>query len=114
MSDELAAVRARLEQIKADLLAPDETARDATRPVVLDQTSVGRLSRMDAMQGQAMAVASQARRQLQMRRIDAALARLDAGEYGFCTRCGEDINPRRLEFDPTTPLCIECATKDEP
>jgi DnaK suppressor protein len=102
-------LRARLLQMRAELLTTDDTARDAARPVTLDQSSVGRVSRMDAMQGQAMAVAAQQRRALQLRGIEAALARIDAGEFGICQSCGKDIDPRRLEFDPTAALCIACA-----
>jgi len=81
--------------------------------VELDQASVGRLSRMDAMQGQAMAIASQQRSENQLRLIEAALARIAAGDYGICLRCEEDINPRRLALDPTLPLCIACASARE-
>jgi DnaK suppressor protein len=105
--------RARLLQMRAELLTTDDTARDAARPVTLDQSSVGRVSRMDAMQGQAMAVAAQQRRALQMRGIETALARIDAGEFGVCQSCGEDIDPQRLEFDPTSALCIACASARE-
>ena len=79
------------------------------RPVELDQQSVGRLSRMDALQVQAMAQAQEGRRQDQLRRIDAALRRLADGEYGACVECGEDIPAKRLEIDPTVVRCVDCA-----
>lgn len=79
--------------------------------VVLDQTTVGRLSRMDALQTQAMALETERRREVELKRIDMALERMDAGEYGACTSCGEDIQPKRLEMDPATPVCIDCASK---
>ena len=85
----------------------------ATATVVLDQSSVGRLSRMDALQGQAMAQASQRRRVDQLRRIAAALARIDSGDYGYCLDCDEEIAPGRLAGDPAVTLCIECAGKRE-
>ncbi|WP_119165708.1 TraR/DksA family transcriptional regulator [Algihabitans albus] len=77
--------------------------------VELDQTRVGRLSRMDALQGQAMAQATEARRQQEIRRLEAALQRLADGEYGACTVCGEEIAPKRLGLDPATPSCVDCA-----
>lgn len=96
--------------LKTDLLSvKDATAADR-KPVELDQARVGRLSRMDALQDQAMAQAVDDRRGLQIKRIDAALSRVEAGEYGFCTTCGEDIEPRRLELDPATPQCLKCAS----
>jgi DnaK suppressor protein len=102
-----------LERFRQDLLATDATGRDAAGTVILDQSSVGRLSRMDAMQGQAMAIEAQRRRELQLKRIELALARIAAGEYGVCMGCDEDIDPRRLEVDPTATLCIACASKQE-
>jgi len=95
------------------LLANQESAKDATRPVMLDQSSVGRLSRMDAMQGQAMAVATQRRRSMQLQRIQSALARIERGDYGLCAVCEEEIALRRLLSDPAVPLCIDCAAKQE-
>lgn len=75
---------------------------------MLDQQSVGRLSRMDAMQQQQMARATAARRDAEARRIRAALARLADGDYGYCTDCGEKIDPARLERDPAVPKCLDC------
>ncbi len=81
------------------------------KPVILDQTEVGRLSRMDAMQIQAMAIETDRRRKVELQRIKAALRRLDEGEYGICVSCGRAIAKKRLENDPTAPICIACAEK---
>ena len=86
-----------------------EASDESAQPVSLDQTSVGRLSRMDAMQGQAMAQATQARRAQLLRGIQAALVRLENGEYGLCQACDEPINTKRLEIDPVAEFCISCA-----
>jgi DnaK suppressor protein len=51
------------------------------------------------------------RRELQQ--IDAALARLEAGEYGLCVDCDQEIDPRRLKALPYALLCAECATRRE-
>lgn len=90
------------------LQASGDTA-GARATVTLDQQSVGRLSRVDAMQGQEIAKSQEARRQAQLRRIAAALKRLDEGEYGYCATCGEDIAQKRLEIDPAAATCINCA-----
>ena len=101
--------RARLaERLDALRNASGATADDR-RPVELDQSSVGRLSRMDAMQVQAMAQASERRRGDEIRRIEAALQRIAEDEYGWCLRCGDEIALPRLEADPTATLCIDCA-----
>ncbi len=85
----------------------------AAAPVELDQTRVGRLSRMDAMQEQAMAKASQQRLGIELKRIDGALRRLDEGGYGECLGCGDDIAEGRLQVDPAATLCIQCASRQE-
>jgi len=68
---------------------------------------------MDALQAQAMSQASGRRREMMLQKISAALERVDNGDYGLCQSCGEMINRKRLEFDPTAVLCIECAIKAE-
>ncbi|MCZ6804641.1 MAG: TraR/DksA C4-type zinc finger protein [Proteobacteria bacterium] len=85
----------------------------AAKPVELDQTTVGRLSRMDAMQAQAMSIEAKRRREIEHLRINAALKRLEEGVYGECLECVEMIPAARLEFDPSTPFCIKCAERKE-
>ena len=92
------------------LLAVMKLNADDSRPVELDQTRIGRLSRMDALQGQAMAQETERRRKNELQRIDAALVRVEKGDYGYCVTCGEEISEKRLALDPSTPLCIDCAS----
>jgi DnaK suppressor protein len=68
---------------------------------------------MDAMQAQAMSIETKRRRSIMLQRIESALKRMDQGEFGLCLRCEEEIDPKRLEFDPTTLMCIECANMAE-
>ncbi len=98
-------------KLQAVLLAVEQSGQEAAQTVELDQTAVGRVSRMDALQGQAMAKESQQRRSIQLQRIKASLQRIEKGVFGLCLRCGEDIHLKRLEFDPTAPLCIDCANQ---
>jgi DnaK suppressor protein len=105
----LAEIRGALLAEKESLRRMSESAGSGRRPVELDQQSVGRLSRMGAMQVQAMEIEGERRRQERIRRIDAALARVERGEFGDCVRCGEAIDPKRLALDLTTPLCAECS-----
>lgn len=81
--------------------------------VSLDQSCVGRLSRMDAMQAQAMNQAAQRRREAEYLRLQAALLRLEHDDYGFCEECDELISEGRLMIDLSARLCIECAAKRE-
>lgn len=106
---ELERFRQKLLQLRTDLLALEEASAAAGKPVELDQTRVGRLSRMDAIQGQQMAQETSRRRQYRLSAIGGALRRIDAGEFGCCTVCGEEIDRRRLDFDPANARCVGCA-----
>ena len=104
------------DKYKAKLLARREDldqlsamSSDSRQTVTLDQQSVGRLSRMDALQGQAMALATEERREQERARVDAALRRIESGDFGFCLKCEEEIDPRRLDLNPATALCLSCA-----
>ncbi len=94
---------------RAELLEVDESGKAAAATVELDQARVGRLSRMDALQQQAMAVATDRRRGLELTRIAAALRRIEAGEFGRCRECDEEIAFARLEVEPAATLCVGCA-----
>lgn len=110
MSVDPVAARAALEAARAALQGQTDDSAGSRRPVELDQSSVGRLSRIDAMQMQAMALASQRRREVELVRIEAALARIADGSYGECVSCGEAIAPSRLALDPAIATCIGCAS----
>lgn len=100
--DILIARRDELQQLSAG-------SADARETVTLDQQSVGRLSRMDALQQQAMAQATERQRAAELVKINQALERISEGEYGYCVECGEDIPAKRLEIDPAASQCIRCA-----
>ncbi|MBT5416220.1 MAG: TraR/DksA family transcriptional regulator [Rhodospirillaceae bacterium] len=106
---ELRAVREKLEARLAELADQGERTRADRAPVQLDQSKVGRLSRMDAMQVQAMSAETQRRREAEAKRIDAALARIASGGYGYCVRCEAPIPRKRLDLNPAAPTCIACA-----
>ena len=106
-------MRERLLKLRAELEAVAATGDASAAVVELDQSKVGRLSRMDAMQAQSMAKAASQRRETMLLRITAALERMDDDEYGLCMQCDDPINPKRLEFDPTALLCIDCANARE-
>ena len=86
------------------------SGRDAQSVVELDQQAIGRLSRMDALQNQAMAKAQQANRDVETRRLLAALERLERGEFGYCEDCGERIPDGRLTLDLAASKCVSCAS----
>ena len=108
---ELARIRQQLLQLQQELLDLNESGDQASAVVELDQSRVGRLSRMDALQDQAMAQEQKRRRAQELQQIAAALQRIDSGDYGYCLECGNEIASKRLEFNPSAPLCIDCAGK---
>ncbi len=99
-------IRERLQTLSAQ----SEMGRDGQAVVQLDQQSVGRLSRMDALQNQAMAKAQQARRDAETTGLKAALARIAEDDFGFCDACGDPIPPKRLELNLTATRCVSCAS----
>jgi len=101
--------RTKLLQRQVELDDLRAMSSDARAAVTLDQSSVGRLSRMDAMQQQQMALATERNRERDLQRIKAALKRIDDGDYGYCITCGEEIAKKRLAFDPAVPTCVDCA-----
>ncbi len=103
------AYRALLLQKQAEIAELQNMSADARATVTLDQSSVGRVSRIDALQRQAMAQATEQAREAELARIAAALARIDDGSYGYCLSCGEEIAEKRLQFDPAVPTCVGCA-----
>ncbi|GBE41440.1 RNA polymerase-binding transcription factor DksA [bacterium BMS3Bbin09] len=105
--------RNKLLKLRKELQLIEKSGNDAAKIVELDQSSVGRLSRMDAMQAQAMSKESNRRREIKMKRIESALQRIENDEFGYCLSCEEEIAPKRLEFDPSALLCIECADRGE-
>lgn len=99
--------------LRESLLKAQETGEEAEQTVELDQTRVGRLSRMDAMQAQAMSKETGRRRREKLLQIEAALRRIENDEYGYCQQCGEEIASARLSVDPTVLFCISCAEASE-
>ena len=108
-SEEPNGVETRLRALRDEVLLEKAKAAEGTAPVELDQARLGRLSRMDEMQQQAMALELDRRRDIQLKRIEGAFLRLEKGTYGDCARCGEVIDEKRLDFDPTVFLCVGCA-----
>jgi DnaK suppressor protein len=107
--EQLEMFREELLRMVARLERSMRTTDASARPVTLDQTSVGRLSRIDAIQNQSLAQGMQERERQKLAFLQAALRRLDEGTYGICTGCGEPILPERLAFFPEIPTCVQCA-----
>jgi len=102
--------RKRLIELRDEIHHLSETTVEDRKTVELDQTMVGRLSRMDALQNQAMQIETERRRSVELQRIDSALQRIEDGDFGYCVSRGEAIEVKRLEYDPTVPNCVGCAS----
>jgi DnaK suppressor protein len=109
MPPDLELARQRLDERRRAIEAESRLAEESRQTVELDQQSVGRLSRADAMQAQAMAEAQERNRQHELVRIEMALRRIEAGDYGYCSECGEEIADGRLAIDPMAERCVNCA-----
>ncbi|WP_177421066.1 TraR/DksA family transcriptional regulator [endosymbiont of Lamellibrachia barhami] len=109
--EEMEQIRQQLLCLKSKLQELEETFKETNKPLELDQARVGRLSRMDAMQAQEMALEASRRRQSQLLKVEGALRRIESGEYGYCFVCGKEIGIRRLSVDPANTRCMECAEK---
>jgi DnaK suppressor protein len=82
---------------------------EAAAPVELDQTTVGRLSRMDSLQSQGLSRSLQEREEMKLILLREALARLEGGSYGLCVTCGGEVPFERLYVFPEAPSCTSCA-----
>ena len=110
----LEALKQQLENRKKELLQTSTSTAEDRAPVELDQAMQGRLSRMDALQQREMALATQRRREVDLVRIQAALQRMESGDFGYCLICDEEIAAGRLNSDAAEPLCVECASSARP
>lgn len=91
-----------------ELLELKQSLKKSAATVMLDQNSVGRLSRMDAMQAQQMAIESERRCEQHLIQIKAAMKRIENDDYGHCEVCDEEIILGRLSIDPAATRCVEC------
>jgi len=105
-------IEALREQLDADLGRLERSMRatgEALEPVKLDQTAVGRLSRIDALRSQGLTRNLQERERVRLAQIQGAFRRMDSGKYGVCVDCGEAVPFGRLYVMPETPSCASCA-----
>ena len=98
-------------RLRSELNEQEESSKDTAKTVELDQSRVGRLTRMDALQVQQIALEASRRRRHHLLSIEGALRRIESGEYGNCFICGDEIDIRRLNIDPTSTRCKECVEK---
>jgi len=98
-----------LRELEGELIEFIDAVADATQTEELDQGQQGRLSRIDAMQAQKMAIAQRDRAVVRLKRVRNILETTDDEEFGCCGECGDPIPLPRLMARPDSVLCIECA-----
>lgn len=99
-----AEITAELERLERSMRATDR----GLRPVELDQTAVGRLSRMDELQNQAMSKNLREREDMKLGGLLGALRRIEEGTFGRCSECDAAIPVDRLEIFPEASTCVDC------
>ncbi|MDT8367787.1 MAG: TraR/DksA C4-type zinc finger protein [Longimicrobiales bacterium] len=107
-AEQIAELRDEIDRILARLERSMAVSDKATATVELDQTAVGRLSRMDSLQNQSMANNLAERERARHAQLRAARARIDAGSFGVCEACGGAIEAGRLFVFPETTECLRC------
>ncbi len=105
---DLGSIEERLRVELAEVLAALVNVTDSASIVALDQSAVGRVSRGDALQQQAIAISRQQRLDIRRRKLVAALNRLAAGSYGMCCECEVTLDQARLDSDLAVVFCIDC------
>ena len=110
--EETQELRDDLESLCDELRSFIDTSAEGSRPVDLDEP-IGRLSRMDALQQQSMAKANRGAAEQRLQRVEAALRRVAAHEYGNCLRCEEPGGFKRRKAQPDAVLCIACQSQRE-
>lgn len=112
-SKQISALTAGLEQLSSDLHEQIELAKPAASSVILDQSKIGRLSRMDAMQQQHMADSTLQHTKEKLKLVTKALNKISEDKYGFCVLCDEIITFARLQVSPEAQLCLRCQSQKE-
>ena len=110
LRDEPAVARRLLTERRAEVARMLEVVEDAAA-VEADPQRVGGTSRLDELQQREIASDAARRRRRELLRIEAALERVESGEYGHCLACGAPIPEARLDLDPAAVLCMDCAAR---
>ena len=107
--DQVAELAADLDRVLRKLERSMRATEEAMRPVTLDQSAVGRLSRIDSLQNQGLTRNLQERERAKLGQVVTAFQRMEKGTYGLCVECGHEIPFERLLVFPETPTCTPCS-----
>lgn len=96
-------ITSRIEETKKDI----EELTELVKPIPLD-ASIGRISRMDAINNKTINESSLREKKQQLKKLERALENSESDSFGICTKCGEEIPFGRLEYLPHTTRCVKC------
>lgn len=97
-------IRNQIQELRLEIRNMEEHSQT----VSLDQP-IGRLSRMDSLTSQGIALSTLNKAKIRLARLEMALQRVEDSEFGICENCGEDIALKRLKALPESTLCVHCA-----
>ena len=106
-------IKKRLLELEAGLLESIENAKQSSKPVKLDQQSIGRVSRIDAIQQQQISLSALQRQERQLNQVKQALQKIDDKDFGYCRMCEELIKETRLLARPEHNICLACTKSGE-
>ena len=97
-------IKSLIKNLKVEI---DQLEEDA-KPVS-PENSIGRISRMDAINNKSVVEASLRNRKSKLSKLQLALSKINKPGFGMCTRCKSQINPKRLMLLPESDKCVRCA-----
>ena len=97
-------IQAKLVETQLKISALEEV----TQPIS-PENSIGRVSRMDAINNKSVAEAALRIARKQYTSLEIALTKIDSAEFGICMYCKKGIQPKRLMFMPESTKCVRCA-----
>lgn len=103
-------IRLKIEKLIEDSLADIEVLEQATAPIS-PENSIGRVSRMDAINNKSVAEAALRNKRQKLGKLKMALSNIDKPNFGMCDMCKRSINPARLIFMPESTRCMRCADR---
>ncbi len=106
--EELKNLKKEIKQKIKNLQFEIEQLEESTAPVA-PENSIGRISRMDAINNKSVIEASLRNRKKKLSRLQLALSKVDQPGFGLCSNCKKPINPKRLVLMPESSKCIRCA-----
>ena len=108
-ADQISTIRNELLRALNKLERSLKISGESARPRDLEQDTVGRLSRIDALQNAGLTAKLEDRERAQLGQVVEALRRIEDGTYGACQGCGGTISMERLMVFPETLACDRCA-----